>query len=583
MKINHLNKILKYYFSESINFKNYKNNIIKIINYCKKNFNFLTYNKFFYIFKNIDLNDLNKIIFIIKLLKIKIVENLPYKYILLNNYKYNNYNNNNNNSYFYNNKKNFKNLKKNKILKYYKYINKNLVKISKNFTKNIFLVSSIFKLKKNIRLKKLIYKIKSIKSNLIFLNNFNFYKNSKKNNYTYKNLPKDKMLLIIKKIFTILNFLTSNISNFRKNKNYYEKIIIIKFLKKKFIKFKINLEMIDDFYYFLNKKNKLLFKIKSKIYDNICNLIDLSYIEFNFYFLKYGSNLSWIKNIIDFKYFDINFKNKFLKFLKKKSKKIKILEKKYSTKFYYLFKIFNYIENKKLKIDIIRNNIVRLKLNIVSNLTKKYKRNSFYNDCFQEGSVALIKSVNSYNMYLKYSFENFARYNIRKSINNFIYKINRIIKIPQYISETFKKIYFFCKNYKKKYNIEPSLDCISKNLDIDKIKIKKILNYNKTPISMTKIINEEEYEGYFEYKNNNNYLNFEKDIFHKMLKNKISKIIKIENYKSYPDFINMRYGLNGFKKFNLKEIAKMYNMSKNKISALKNDSLIKMRKYFPNI
>ncbi|WP_259289173.1 sigma-70 family RNA polymerase sigma factor [Candidatus Nasuia deltocephalinicola] len=582
MKINNLNKILKYYFSENINFKNYKNSIIKIINYCKKNFNFLTYNKFFYIFKNIDLNDLNKIIFIIKLLKIKIVENLPYKYILLNYYNYNNYNNNN--FHFYGNKKIFKNIKKNKILKFYKNINKNLIKISKNFTKNIFLVSNIFKLKKNIRLKKLIYKIKSIKSNLIFLNNFNFYKNIKKNNYTYKNLPKDKMLLIIKKIFNVLNFLTSNLNNFRKNKNYYEKIIIIKFLKKKFIKFKINLEMIDDFYYFLNKKNELLFKIKSKIYDNVCNLINLNDIEFNFYFLKYGSDLSWIKNIVDFTYFDINFKNKFLKFLKKKSKKIKLLEKKYSTKFYSLFKIFNYIENKKLKVDIIRNNIVNLKLNIVNNLTKKYKKNSFYNDCFQEGSIALINSVNSYNMYLNYSFENFARYNIKKSINNFIYKINRIIKIPQYISEAFKKIYFFCKNYKKKYNIEPSIDCISKNLDIDKIKIKKILNYNKTPISMTKIINEEEYEGYFEYKNNNNnYLNFEKDIFYKMLKNKISKIIKIENYKNYPDFINMKYGLNGFKKLNLKEIAKMYNMSKNKISTLKNESLIKMKKYFPDI
>ncbi len=583
MKINNLNKILKYYFSENINFKNYKNNIIKIINYCKKNFNILTYNKFFYIFKNIDLNDLNKIIFIIKLLKIKILENLPYKYILLNNNKYKDYIENNY-FYYYNKKKNFKNLKKNNILKYYKNINKNLIKISKSFTKNIFFLSNIFKLNKNIRLRNLIYKIKSIKSNLVFLNNFNLDKNNKKNNYTYKNLSKDKMLFIIKKIFTTLSFLTSNINNFKINKNYYQKIIMIKFLKKKFIKFKISLEMIDDFYYFLNKNNKLLFKIKSKIYDNICNLIDLNDIEFNFYFLKYGSNLNWIKNIINFKYLDLNFKNKILRFLKKKSKKMKFFEKKYSTNFYSLFKIFNYIEIKKLKIDIIRNNIVKLKLNIVNSLTKKYKKNNFHNDCFQEGCLSLIKSVNSYNMNLNYSFENFARYNIRKSINNFIYKINRIIKIPQYISESFKKIYFFCKNYKKKYNINPSIDCISKNLDMEKIKIQKILIYNKNPISMTKIINEEECEGYFEYENNNNNnSNFEKDIFYEMLKEKISKIVKNENYKSYPDIINMIYGLNGFKKISLKEIAKMYNMSKNKISVLKNDSLIKMRKYFPNI
>lgn len=583
MKINCLNKLLKYYFLENINFKYYKNNIIKVVNYCKKNFNILTYNKFFYIFKNIDLNDLNKVIYIIQLLKIKIMENLPYDEILLNNDKYKNYNDDDD-AYYYNNKiKKFKNLKKNNILIYYKIINKNLIKMSNIFSKNIFLISGIFKLNKNIRLKNLIYKIKSIRSNLIFLNYPYFDKNNKKNNYTYEDLSKDKMLLIIKKIFTILNFLTSNINNFRINKNYYEKFIMLKYLKKKYIKFKINLEMIDDFYYFLNKKNKILLKIKSKIYNNICNLIDLNYLEFNFYFLKYGSNLNWIKNIINFQYFDINFKITFLKFIKKKSKKIKFLEKKYSTNFYSLFKVFDYIENKKLKIDIIRNRIVKLKLNIVNNLTKKYKNSNFYNDCYQEGSMALIKSVNSYNMDLEYSFENFARYNTRKFINHFIYKSNRIIKIPQHISESFKKIYFFCKNYKKKYNIEPSIDCISKNLNIDKIKIKKILNYNKTPISMTKIIDEEEYEGYFEYKNNNNCSDFEKDLFYKMLKKKISKIIKIENYKSYPDFISMKYGLNNFKKYTLKEISKMYGMSKNKTTALRDHSLKKMRKHFPYI
>ncbi len=581
MKKIYLNKILKYYFLENINFENYKNNIIKVINYCKKNFNILTYNKFFYIFKNIDLSDLNKIISIIKLLKIKIMERLPYDEILLNDNEYKNYNDDYESYYYYNKNKNFKSLKKNNILKYYKNVNKNLIKISKIFSKNIFLVSSIFNLNKDVRLKNLIYKIRIIKSNLVFLNYDYFDKNTKKNTYTYEDFSKDKMLLIIKKIFTVLNFLTSNINIFRINKSYYEKFTILKYLKKKFIRFKINLEMIDDFYYFLNKKNKILSKIKSKIYDNICNLIDLDYLQFNFYFLKYGSNLNWIKNIINFEYFDINFKNNFLKFIKKKSKKIKFLEKKYSTSLCSLFKVFDYIENKKLKIDIIRNKIIKLKLNIVNNLTKKYKKNSFYNDCFQEGCMSLIRSVNTYNMDLEYSFENFARYNARKFINNFIYKSNRIIKIPQYISEAFKKIYFFCKNYKKKYNVEPSIDCISKSLDIEKIKIKKILNYNKIPISMTKIIDEEEYEGYFDCKNNdNNYSNFEKDIFYKMLKNKISKIVKMENYKSYPDFISMKYGLNNFKKYSLKEIGKMYNLSKNKTTALKNHSLKKMRKHF---
>ncbi|WP_259289816.1 hypothetical protein [Candidatus Nasuia deltocephalinicola] len=162
MKICNLNKLLKYYFSENINFKNYKNNINKILNYCKKNFNILTYDKFFYIFKNIDLNDLNKIVFIIKSLDIKITDILPYNEILLNseNDKNENYKNNN----YYNKSEKFKLFKKDKIIfKYYKNINKNLNKISKKIVKNLFLLSEIFKLNKNNKSIKLINKIENIK------------------------------------------------------------------------------------------------------------------------------------------------------------------------------------------------------------------------------------------------------------------------------------------------------------------------------------------------------------------------------------------------------------------------------------
>ncbi len=572
MKICNLNKLLKYYFSENINFKNYKNKINKILNYCKKNFNILTYDKFFCIFKNIDLNDLNKIVFIIKSFNIKIIDSLPYNEILLNseNDKSENYKNNN----YCNKSKKFKLFKKDKIIfKYYKNINKDLNKISKKIVKNLFLLSDIFKLNKNNKSIKLINKIENIKSNLIF---------SKKTYFkTSKN--KSKILLKTKKIFKILNFLTFNIINFKLNKKKYEKSTLLKFLKKKYIKFKINLWMFDDFYLILNKKIKILFKIKSIIYDTVCNLTDLTYLEFNFYYLKYGSNLNWIKNVVNFNYLDKNFKNNFLKFLKKKSKKIKNLEVKYSTKSYNLIKILNYIELKKIKIDIMRNKIIKLKLNVVNRLTVKYKKNNFYNDCFQEGCASLIKSVNIYNINLNYGFENFLEYNIKKSVNCFMYNANRIIKIPPHVSQVLKEINIFRRDYKERYNSEPSTEYISESLNINLNKVKKILSYNKASISMNKIIDGEEYQDYFEQINNNYSQSFEKDIFYIIMKNQLSKVIKKESYKKYPNLINMRYGLKNFKKCKLKDISDMYNISRNKVSMLQKNALENIKAYFKNI
>ncbi|WP_259289815.1 sigma-70 family RNA polymerase sigma factor [Candidatus Nasuia deltocephalinicola] len=341
--------------------------------------------------------------------------------------------------------------------------------------------------------------------------------------------------------------------------------------------------MFDDFYWILSKKIKILFKIKSTIYDVVCNLTDLTYLEFNFYYLKYGSNLHWIKNVVNFNYLDKNFKNYFLKFLKKKSKKIKNLEIKYSTKSYNLIKILNYIESKKIKIDIMRNKIIKLKLNIVNSLTIKYKKNNFYNDCFQEGCMSLIKSVNIYNINLNYGFEDFLEYNIKKSVNCFMYNANRIIKIPPHISEVLKKINIFRIDYKKKYNSEPSTEYISESLNININKVKKILTYNKVSISMNKIIDGEEYEDYFEQINNNYNQDFEKDIFYIIMKNQLSKLIKKKGYKKYPNLINMRYGLKKFKKYKLKEISNMYNISRNKASMLQKKALESIKFHFKNI
>ncbi|WKD87160.1 hypothetical protein QUR95_00405 [Candidatus Nasuia deltocephalinicola] len=211
---------LFFFFNNNLKYNLYKKNFYKLINFSKKNFDIISYDFFFFIFKNIDLNDLEIILNLIKILKINLLCKFPNDYLI----NYNEYK-----TIFF--RKNFN------FIKF--YINK----ISKLVLKNYFLVNDIFNSNKKT-FKKFESKIENLESNLnlkkIFF--FKFKKNKKeyfikkkRNNFSKKFLNFKKYLYSKKKFylnknFSLLNFLVKNIKKYKlkKNNNYKKLLFFIK-------------------------------------------------------------------------------------------------------------------------------------------------------------------------------------------------------------------------------------------------------------------------------------------------------------------------------------------------------------------
>ncbi len=149
-KKNQLKIFLKKFFLKDFKFYIYYNYFLKIIKFSKSNYNTLSFDQLFFIFKKIDINDLDKILKIIKSLKIKIIEYIPEDFISLNTES----------------KKIKKDIYDDKIKKKYLRIKKYLNILSKHFIKNLFLVSEIFVPSNKKSLKKFVNKTDDLESNL---------------------------------------------------------------------------------------------------------------------------------------------------------------------------------------------------------------------------------------------------------------------------------------------------------------------------------------------------------------------------------------------------------------------------------
>ncbi|MDD4494187.1 MAG: sigma-70 family RNA polymerase sigma factor [Eubacteriales bacterium] len=115
----------------------------------------------------------------------------------------------------------------------------------------------------------------------------------------------------------------------------------------------------------------------------------------------------------------------------------------------------------------IRNEIVRRFLYLPEILSKKFLgRGVDYDDLFQVGSMALIKSVERFDVSKGVKFVSFATPTILGEIKRFFRDKGSAIRIPRRIYEIYKKINLAVQNLIQEYERTPTVDEVAEYLGI---------------------------------------------------------------------------------------------------------------------
>ena len=220
--------------------------------------------------------------------------------------------------------------------------------------------------------------------------------------------------------------------------------------------------------------------------------------------------------------------------------------------------------------------LIRANLRLVVSIAKKFTgQGVLFLDLVQEGSLGLIRAAERYDYKRGFKFSTYATWWIKQTIIRAIANNSKTIRIPVHMAEkirTYKKV----SNYlTKKFDREPTLEEIAKEMKISTKKVRNIINaMQKDPVSLETPITENlTLSDYLEDENSE----FpEKRIQKFFLKRDIGKFLQELSDREQKILIE-RFGINGEKPKTLEQLGKETGFSKERIRQIENLAVSKFR------